>query len=56
MTTETYDNIYVYNYSDKMTEAFGIDSVSTKIDFTAKDQHIDDERPPYVGFEKTGNC
>lgn len=55
VTTETYDNIYVYNYSDKMTEAFGIDSVSTKIDFTAKDQHIDDERPPYVGFEKTGN-
>lgn len=55
VSTAEYDNIFVYDYSDKMTEAFGINSVSTKINFTAKDEYENTERPPYEGFEKTGD-
>lgn len=50
VSTAEYDNIFVYDYSDKMTEAFGINSVSTKINFTAKDEYENTERPPYEGF------
>ena len=55
ISTATYDDIYLYDYSNEMTEAFGIDSVSTKINFTAKDEHGNDEKPPYYGFVKTGD-
>ena len=34
---ETYDNIYLKNYDDEMTEAFGIDKITTNAEFTAKD-------------------
>ena len=43
VSTAEYDNIFVYDYSDKMTEAFGINSVSTKINFTAKDEYENTE-------------
>lgn len=55
ITTYTYDDIYVYDYSKQLTEGFGIDSVSTKIDFTLEDAYQDAEIPPYAGFVKTGD-
>lgn len=49
------DDIYVYDYSAMMTEAFGIDSVTTKIDFSVNDEYENDTYPPYYGYKKTGS-
>lgn len=49
------DDIYVYDYSTMMTEAFGIDSVTTKIDFSVNDEYENDTYPPYYGYKKTGS-
>lgn len=51
ISTCTYDDIYVYDYSNSLTEGFGIDSVSTKIDFTLKDSYLNSDRLPYAGYE-----
>lgn len=53
--TAVCDDIYLYDYSDKMTEAFGIDSVSAQVSFTAGDEYEDSERPPYYGYKSTGS-
>ena len=44
ITTEQYDNIYLYNYDADMTEAFGISKVTGSIHFAAED--------PYQGADK----
>lgn len=51
ISTYIYDDIFVYDYSDKLTEGFGIDSVSTKIDFTLEDSYQNADRPPYAGYK-----
>lgn len=54
ITKATYDDIYVYDYSDMMTEAFGFDSVTTKIEFSATDKYAEDTYPPFYGYSKAG--
>jgi len=52
ISTATYDDIYLYDYSNEMTEAFGIDSVSTKINFTAKDEYGNDRKATILRLYK----
>lgn len=51
----TYDDIYVYDYSNMMTEAFGFDRVTTKIEFSAADKHASDPYPPFYGYTNNGD-
>ena len=51
----TYDDIYVYDYSDMMTEAFGFDSVTTKIEFSVADKYANDAYPPFYGYTNSGD-
>lgn len=51
----TFDDIYVYDYSGMMTEAFGIDSVKTKIEFSVADKYAEDTYPPFYGYKNNGN-
>lgn len=50
----TYDDIYVYDYSGMMTEAFGFDSVTTKIEFSATDEYAEAAYPPFHGYTNNG--
>ena len=52
---EIYDNIYLKNYNDEMTEAFGVDKITTNAEFTAKDEYGDANRVPYYGFKSVGD-
>lgn len=54
ITTEQYDNIYLYNYDADMTEAFGISKVTGSIHFAAEDPYQGADKVPYYGFAATG--
>lgn len=54
ITTEQYDNIYLFNYDDAMTEAFGISKVTGSIHFAAEDPYQEADKVPYYGFTETG--
>lgn len=51
----TCDDIYVYDYSNMMTEAFGFDSVTTKIDFSVDDEYAESAYPPFYGYSQKGD-
>lgn len=51
----TYENIYIYNYDNEMTEAFGIDTVTTNVSFTAPEEYTDAHIPPYYNFKNIGD-
>lgn len=51
----TCDDIYVYDYSGMMTEAFGFDRVTTKIKFSATDEYAESAYPPFYGYTNKGD-